>query len=274
MPATATKTTTTRLTTGLAVLASATLQLTACGGGAASNDGGAQDSGSQGDSSGAPAVYQFDEARVADWDDQVPFSSSEGAVTVTLSDELRGVLPADSEVAIESYTLTATSFGTGICRLDVEVSYVDGGLEFLKQPRRNPAEGGEYRDETEQWNVLFGFSDERLEDEGLVDAASSDDEIGTDAVYFTSDFTHATFVDECSDDAEDDLVELRFPYSAGPEAPEANKSDESLPSFAEVEVAVVPGSQSGSDGATILIAGDTEAEVTANGQWAPAGTDD
>lgn len=77
--------------------------------------------------------------------------------------------------------------------------------------------------------MLFGFSDERLEDDGLVDAVPSDDEDGTDAVYFTSDFTYATFVDGCSDDAEDGLVQLRFPYSAGPEAAETNKSYESLP---------------------------------------------
>ncbi|WP_236865961.1 hypothetical protein [Brevibacterium daeguense] len=180
---------------------------------------------------------------------------------VQLSGELAAAIPEDSAVAIDELVLTATAFSTGICRLEVEIVYTDGGMEVVAAGAVSPRDSAE-----ENAAVVLLNAGTRADIEAVAEVPS-DDEVEKDVTYVTNDLSHITVVDECSDAADDDFASLKFPYSVQPERPDAMEGD--IHEFATAEVAVIPGSQGGSDGASIIITGDTDAELTATGQWAP-----
>ncbi|MCP3424816.1 hypothetical protein NBM05_01905 [Rothia sp. AR01] len=251
-----------RILAPTAALAGIALLLSGCGDGGGDETAPASEQDSQAtEQTPTESVYQFDQARVDDDDDQEPFVASEGEVVVQLSDELKATIPEDGSVAIDHYTLSAKAFETGICRLDVDIAYTDGGEDALSAPRR-------HQDETPQANLHEAITDVEIEEDEVVDEVPSDAELENGMDYMTKDFSHATFVDECSENAEDDITSLGFPYSQKPSKMNSADSD-IIRNFANVDIAVVAGTQGGQDGASIIVTGDTAAELSVTGEWAP-----
>lgn len=100
-----------------------------------SNGGSADSSGAKpgpAEASEDSAVYQFENLRVADPDDALPFVSSNSPVTIELSDELKQAVPEGRSLAVERFEVTSKAFDTGYCRVDVQVSYASGDVEPLR----------------------------------------------------------------------------------------------------------------------------------------------
>lgn len=214
----------------------------------------------------AELVYQFDEARVVDEDEQVPFVSTDadGAITVRLSPDLAAAIPDDLDVAIDYYVVTTKAFSTGVCRIDAQITYAEGGQEALSEAT------SEYSSEPLQ-NVagsiidLYPGTEEKVQ---IVAESPSDDAIDNETIYMTSDGSTLTIVDDCSEDVGDTdfAEEIEFPYTALIDDKPYRQS------FATAYVAVVPGGgQSGGDGTTTVITGEVKAEVGPNGTWRQKG---
>lgn len=260
--------TTTKRRASIAALAvAAVLGLSACGG-SDSTDQDANTQQGQGNSSAAGKSaegsaeaknYVFDEVRTAGSEDAPPFVSDAGPVTITLSDGLRTAVPEGAQLIVDSYTVTAKQFETGMCRLDVTVDFAPGGQEAVTEPIRKPGEMS-YPDAASR-------AEARLIDYGrdlnVVDTLPSDEQLANKTSYATPDFTQLTLVDECSEDPEDKFTALAFPYTSA--SAEATGRSEHTP-FAEVEIALVTNVEQ----PLVYVAGEVnDAEVSPTGQWMP-----
>ncbi|MGP5523344.1 hypothetical protein ACTXM3_08595 [Glutamicibacter arilaitensis] len=196
-------------------------------------------------------VYQFDEVRVADSDDQVPFSTSDMPVTVQMSEELKGAAPSGVAIAVEKYTVDAKAFSTGICRANVGIEYTAGGKGII--------DGTETKFGSNDYenlvNSLF-VSETFARAVEVVDELPTDDELKEDAAYITKDATTATFVKSCGEDGDDYMFLLVFPYSG---------EDGDLESFATAWPAFV--GFAGSNSVQLVIEGNAEADVSPTGAW-------
>ncbi|MGW8483554.1 hypothetical protein ACWGJP_10470 [Microbacterium sp. NPDC055903] len=206
------------------------------------------------------SVYQFDEARVVNQDEQVPFVSTDAdsPIVVQLSEDLSAVVPADRTIAIEQYRVTTEAFTTGICRLDAEVTYASNGLDALATP--TPSIDAEPMQNVAA-SLTRGITADRVE---VVDTVPSDDEIEYETVYITSDGSTLTIVDDCSEDPQDTdgSPELQFPHT---DVLEGMGYREVL---ATAYVAVLlGGGQNGGAGTTTVITGEVDADVSPNGTW-------
>lgn len=254
----------TRLVSAAVMAGSATLTIAGCSGGGAGATASSPESGSE--SVEQPAVtqnvYQFDEARVMDEDDQIPFVSidADGPITIRLSKDLVVAVPDGLVVAVDHFVVTATAFSTGVCRIDADVIYTDGGQEALSAPT------SEYKSEPLQ-NVaasLIGLYPGQEDEVLIVDTAPRDDELEYETRYITADGATLTLVDDCSDDPRDmdAAQELEFPYTT---------LADDLPyrtGIATAHVGVAPGGgQSGGAGTTVVITGEVHADVSPNGAW-------
>lgn len=228
----------------------AVLALTGCGGG--SDTSGKSGTGSSpGPDESASVTYQFDEARVADSADQTPFVTTEKSITVKFSDELKAAIPDGKSMTIESFTLRPEALASGMCRLDVDVDYADGGPEALTaSAEEEPAE--------EIVSRLADLNIDESSGDAIVDELPSSDEIDSGrATFVTKDFQHIAIIEKCSEDSEDDMVDLDMPYL-----------EETDNDFASVEIGVLPGGgQAGGEGTTTILTGDSDAEVSASGKW-------
>ncbi|SMX98393.1 hypothetical protein [Brevibacterium linens] len=245
----ATTTIRTRIAATAAGLAAA-LVLAGCGSGSDEASGAGRDNdGGAGDGARESTVYQFDEAKTAD---DTPFAVSDSPVTVELSGELESALPAGAQLTVGQYTISAKAFETGMCRLYVETEFANGGQGTLSAPRER---GG---DNPHEYVMSALTKDRKYSDAAVVDELPSDEDLEDDGEYITEDFSKMTFVDRCSEDADDRFLPLDFLYPG---------EDGELETFADVDIAVVGGTQSGSGGTTLFLTGDTEADVTPAGEW-------
>lgn len=245
-----------------AVLAAMTSLLAGCAGGSGDvTVGDGSGDSDAGQSASESVVYQFDEAKS---DDGTPFTATDSAVTVQLSDELADAVPTEAQLAVDHFTLDATAFDTGMCRLDVEVAYANGGEDALSAPREGR---GDTPESCLVWALLHGDNTpgQAIIEPTVVDELPADEELERGVEYITADSTQLTAVHDCSDDADDDFASLSFLYPGDEEG--------DLDSFADVDVAVVQGGQSGGDGTTIMITGETEADLTPAGAWTAPGED-
>ncbi|OYO00729.1 hypothetical protein CGZ95_08895 [Enemella evansiae] len=260
-------TTTTRLASITALAIAAVLGLSACGGSDSTDQsanpqqgqGSSSEAGQSTDGSTEAKTYAFDEVRTAGSGDALPFVSDAGPVTITLSDGLRAAVPEGAQLIVDSYTVTAKQFETGMCRLDVTVDYAPGGQEAVTEPIRKPGEKN-YPDAASR-------AEARLIDYGrdltVVDTLPSDEQIANKTSYATPDFTQLTLVDECSEDPEDKFTALAFPYTSA--SAEATGRSEHTP-FAEVEIALVTNVET----PLVYVAGEVnDAEVSPAGEWMP-----
>lgn len=247
----ATTTSRTKLAATAAGLVAAVLMLTACGSDSdeASGAGGGNDGGA-GDGSRESTVYQFDEAKTGD---DTPFAASDSPVTVELSNELEQALPSAAQLTVGRYMISAKAFETGMCRLDVETVFANGGQDTLSATRER---GG---DNPHEFVMSALTKDRKYSDAVVVDEPPSDEDLENDGEYITEDFSKMTFIDRCSEDADDRFLSLDFLYPG---------EDGELESFADVDIAVVGGTQSGSARTTLFLTGDTGANVTPAGEWA------
>lgn len=101
--------------------------LSACGSDAPAEGSGAPEE-SPATGSSNIVEYQFDDQRVSDPDDVAPFIVTDQDVVISRSDELADIVPARG-VSIESYTLSAKAFPTGVCRLDMTIAYNGNGAQ-------------------------------------------------------------------------------------------------------------------------------------------------
>ncbi|GAA4521773.1 hypothetical protein GCM10023160_09200 [Brachybacterium paraconglomeratum] len=253
------------LATGLAV---ASIAFAGCSGGSEGDGDTAPAGGSDGETSSEKlpeqVVYQFDEARVERSDDQEPFVSSDSEVVVQLSDDLKAAIPDERSVAVDHFVLSSKAFVTGMCRLDVEVVYTESGQQAL-------AESNPDSDESPQEKVFAALADGGVDEEDVVDEIPADEDLEKDAQYFTSDFSHMTLIDECSEDDDNNFAYLRFSYEQeDTDDPDAIPGE--LGAFANVSVAVIPGGQGGSEGTSMIINGFTHAEVGVTGEWSQPGS--
>ncbi|WP_159401648.1 hypothetical protein [Streptomyces sp. NRRL F-5053] len=244
-----------------AVLAGLVLALTACGGGGETAPGNSKNP-EQSPTSQAPAnIYQFDQARVSTSGNQEPFVARNGRATVALSGELAGALPEGSAMAVDHFTLRAKAFRTGICRLDADITYKDGGRKALMAGRQD------HEDNSPQSALMSALTGHSVDtEEEIVDEPPGDDETTKGSRYVTRDLSHITVVKECSEEDDDHLVKLAFPYAHAPQGEGIHSSAD----FAYVKIAVSENQDGGS--ASIIITGGTDAEVSASGEWAPPKT--
>lgn len=198
-------------------------------------------SGSQSPHAPEGVVYQFDEAKT---DDDSPFAASDSPVAVELPNELESALPTGAQLTVGRYTISAKAF---------ETVFANDGRDTLSSTRER---GGENPHEF----VMSALTkDRRYSDAVVVDEPPSDEDFEDDGEYITKDFSRMTFVDRCNEDADDRFLPLDFLYSG---------EDGDLESFADVDIAVVGGTQDGNAGTTLFITGQTEADVTPAGEWA------
>lgn len=239
----------------VAALAGLALTLAGCGGAGDASAGSEGQPDNPEAVDAAPTVYNFDSAKVADSEDE-SFVVTNSAFTVELSDELKAVIPSGKSVAVESFTVTPKVFPTGLCRVDVSVDYADGGLESVKT---NPAYADD--DSVEESVVGNVFGGNFFDEDQLVDSVPSDEDVEEGVLYLTSDYRNITMVDECNEDDSETFIMTEFPYINPVE-------DDSY--FAHASISVLSGGgQSGGEGVTVLVNGDTAAELSANGNWGP-----
>lgn len=262
----------TRLSAAIALVAGLSLALSACGWTDTQQDGkgsagedqpassAESDSSGEGSDSaegeGAPpaAVYNFDQAKVLTSDAETPWTTSDQSFVIELSDELKAAMPQGKGVAVERYTVTQKAFPTGLCRLDVAVTYTDGGLESVK--KSDPGDDHGSVGEAVMANLVYTGNHTEV-----VEAVPSDDEVD-EGSFITSDHSTLTFVDDCSEGTEsndlDEFVEIRFPY--------LDRGD--IDQFADTKIFVVgSGQDSESTGVTSVIYGGAQADVSASGKW-------
>lgn len=237
----------------VAALAGLALTLSGCGGAGDASAGSEGQPDNPEAAESATTVYNFDSAKVADSEDE-SFVVTNSAFTVELSDELKAAIPSGRSVAVESFTVTPKVFPTGLCRVDVSVDYADGGLESVKT---NPAHAD---DESVEDSVVGNVVRESFsDDDQLVDSIPSDDEVEEGVLYLTSDYRNITLVDECNEDDSETFIMTEFPYINPAE-------DDSY--FAHASISVFSGGgQSGGEGVTALVNGDTAADLSVNGNW-------
>lgn len=207
-------------------------------------------SGSQSPHAPEGVVYQFDEAKT---DDDSPFAASDSPVAVELPNELESALPTGAQLTVGRYTISAKAFETGMCRLDVETVFANDGRDTLSSTRERG------RENPHEFVMSALTKDRRYSDAVVVDEPPSDEDLEDDGEYITEDFSRMTFVDRCSEDADDRFLPLDFLYPG---------EDGDLESFADVDIAVVGVTQGGNAGTTLFITGQTEADVTPAGEWA------
>lgn len=243
-----------RALTAAALMMSASLVLAACGTDGSGSDIDDNEAGdiahAKNDDGPSPAgVYQFDEAKTEGYTDQELFTSTGEPVTVQLSDELAAALPDGRSVPVDHYTIEATAIDRETCRVDVGISFADGGEDAIL--------GSDYfeDDDLPAHKIVSSLADDTIYHEDyIVDEVPDDTSIEPDEVYITSDFTTISYAGECSEDADSGyLLYLQFPYT-----------DEVSSTFARVKVAVA---DSGGEATTALL-GDTEAALNVTeGKW-------
>lgn len=231
-----------KTTTAAAGLAALALTLSACGGGDDEAPEPQGNGGGQEQTAEEPEAYVYDFEQAKAGSDAESYHVPDGeAVTVQLSNELAAVLPEESSVPVQSYTLTARSFeATGVCVLEAEIDYAPGGEQIAEEW----IETGEYRVGPYTYDV------NTME---VVDSIPSDDQLERNTAYLLSDLSGLVAVADCSDDPEDRFERLYFHdgISGGNWA------------FANIDVAVQP------DGAITLFSPSVEgADVSASGEWA------
>lgn len=183
----------------------ALLALTACGGNgngdSANEDDESQDGAEQTAEEPEAAIYEFEEAKSGNNSDSQPFRAPEGQqINIWLSDELAATVPHEVPVLVDSYVITGTRVfeSTGVCVIDVEINYTEGGLEALL----------EEHEEDEITDPLFDAS----RAEAMVDELPSDEEIMETGVYMTTDHSAASIVDDCEDER---FTRFEFPDASG-----------------------------------------------------------
>ncbi|NDR52723.1 hypothetical protein [Actinomyces sp. 565] len=261
----------------LAVLAGLSLALTACG---SSNDA----SNSFGGDAGGDAavtqeasetsnavVYEFEEARVNDSDDQTVLAAVEQPLVVRLSDELKTAVEADGGVvAVKQFTITAKSFSTGMCRVDVDVDYSSDDAfntvaQRLIEDEHARHEGVENYNFDDEQDVFWKYVVDTHGEAEIVESVPEDSELSnSNTSYVTSDYSHATIVKEC-DDLDDE--EVAFPYYILPSRENINVWDIA----ASLEYEII----SGVDGGATIYAtkGYANADLSISGDWAPIESD-
>lgn len=226
----------------------AVLALAACGGGNSTSDAEADggSSSSQEESAESGWTYQFDEVKVADQSDAEPTTAESDPFTVTLSDELAKAAPDGAKLAVKSYKVATKALPSGLCRADVTVDFAPDGKDALT--KKDGADDAFYE--------MTGQSADKV-----VSEIPSDDQIPSEGgKYITKDASTFAVVDDCSEDTDDELIRLHFPF--------ANKVDDWL---AYANLIVAAGSQSGSEGSTTMIKGETRGvDVSAGGTWQKA----
>lgn len=299
-----------RAVASAAALGVATLGLAACG---SSSDDSDANSAAGGDQANAeetvePTVYNFDEL-ITTGPTPPPTVLDGGPVVVELSEGLKEAVPADVDLAIERYLVSAKAFPGGECRVDVSIEYADGGLEALQATEREAVEanvataaanleqakadaevyGDElptYYEQLSSYNepTLPDFSpvrqgdpiagthdDDAVESIVVADALPADDELESGNWYYTEDGSAVTIVAPCSEDPEDDeLVRLPFVYPGTHESGTEGWLVTGQ-SFATAEIVVMAGNQGGPEGQTILVTdAQVDAELSVAGEWEAA----
>lgn len=231
---------------------------------ATTQSGGTGSSSSTGDASGDEpievevedvTVYTYDDHRVVGDGDLEPYVvDTVVPVVFELPDDLRAAVPEDKTLAVDGFTVDATAFSTGVCRLDVEVDWADGGYEALASPSQIQPDLGEAA------NAIGHVTSNLTYEPVVVDELPADEEVEVGATYVKNDGTAFTHVDECSEDYADDLIQLLFSYD---EPVVETGSAQILTS----DIAVVPGGQGGAEGATLVIDSDVYASLSATGDW-------
>lgn len=249
----------TKMAAATAALVTAGLLLTACGG-AGGTDADVEKTDptpTKTQEAASPTVYDFDNVRVASTEDQIPFTADGESITIKPSEELLAAMPDGARQTIDHYTISAKAFDTGICRLDVEIEFVHNGKEALSAP--HPMSG-----ETPTTHIMGGITKGyHFNEKALVDKLPADDELENKGFYFTKDFSQATFVDYCGEDNDDQITYLSFPTYQ-------KIDDNEIDNFAVASIAVIQGGQSGTDGVTVVITGETLADVSPTGKWEKA----
>lgn len=235
------------------------LVLTACGGGGARGAGSDAKNSSPNDNSESGWTYQFDEAKVADPGDADPMTAGSNPFTVTLSDELKKASPDAGTLAVNSYQVTTKALPSGLCRMDAKVAFAPGGAQAITKDGGAASAYG-----------LMGGNKNNVE---VISAIPDDDSVSSDGGdYITKDASQFATVDDCSDEnrfgAMNSFTDLEFPY-AEPISGLSDKtgSTEHETSLAEVELVLVAGGQSGAEGSTALLKGETILDVSAGGTW-------
>lgn len=101
---------------------------------------------------------------------------------------------------------------------------------------------------------------DEADDDKVVDQVPGDDEVSEGAIYVTKDHKHITLVEACSEDSEDSIFDLSFPDS--------NDDSNGGTDFAYADLAVFSGGgQSGGEGTTTVIRGETDADLSVDGKW-------
>lgn len=80
-------------------------------------------------------VFQFDQQRVADQSDALLFKANISPVRIQLSPDLKSAASAVGKPTIDHYMVTSKRFSNDVCRLDIEITYAPGGLDFLTSPK-------------------------------------------------------------------------------------------------------------------------------------------
>lgn len=234
-----------------------------------SQPGGSNDAGINGNASGDEPVeaevegvttYTFDDRRVVDSSDLEPYIVDTAVpVVFELPDDLRAAAHESKTLAVDSFTVDATAFSTGVCRLDVEVDWADGGYEALAEPSRITSN----LDEEAAIAIAHVTSNFTFEP-ALVDELPADEEVEVGVTYVQNDGTAFTHVTQCSEDYEDEMLQLLFSYTE----PVAENAPTHLIAS---DIAVVPGGQGGAEGATLIVDSNVSADVSATGDWTRIG---
>ncbi|MGP4994547.1 hypothetical protein [Glutamicibacter ardleyensis] len=196
-------------------------------------------------------VYQFDEARVLKYDDQSHFVAPDSKVTIKLSDELKALVPDDTKIDVERFDVEAKSFSTGVCILDIGVTYTEGGKDrMLSQEEDIP-----YSDAEFFLDALVGSGDDAM----MVDALPEDGQVENYSRYVTKDYSEIKLVDDCSEDMDEDIAELSFILLT---------KDKELGYYAHADLTVM-GNSPGAEETPIFIRGSARPDVSATGEWMP-----
>lgn len=207
---------------------------------------------------GGTTVYTYDDQRVVGDAPEPYIVDTVVPVVFELPDDLRAATHEGKTLAVDSFTVDATAFSTGVCRLDVEVDWADGGYEALAEP-------SEYLSDLDEPATAIGHAISGIisYDPTVVDELPADEEVEVGVTYVKDDGTAFTRVDECSEDYEDDLVQLVFSYTE----PVVENSPTSL---VISDIAVMPGGR-GADAATLVVDSHVSANVSATGDWTQSG---
>lgn len=194
----------------------------------------------------------------------------DGSVEIVPSEGLKAALPEGARLANDSVKIAAKAFPNGLCRINYEIKYTNGGLESLREMAQKReerfAQGKDWEARVELAEIMpvslvNGFQYDKI----TYSDNFPDDDVIEAGTYVSNDGTRASVVGECNEtDPLEGSVAIWYPLKKLVDGMQHSPFQDDL---GTAHISVYPSTTGGDP--FIVVEGRVRAEVTNTGEWAP-----